>query len=237
MIEVNVKANVKAAVPVTLPSEASFQSYILQMQALLASAESTIQQLVANSEKDIDDAINASKSTLQNYVNQGNEILQDTINNKNPLAAYPVGSYYISNSEANPATLFGGGTWEPLEQGMVLLSQGTNYPAGSTGGEDTHVLTVNEMPSHGHTGTASTSGNHRHGTSWGELSGNPKYGWYTENRNTFGMGSDSDYDNNEIATSTDGNHTHDVTVGNTGGGQAHNNLPPYISVYIWRRIS
>lgn len=62
---------------------------------------------------------------------------------------YPVGSYYISNSATSPAELFGG-TWEKLAEGTFLMSAGTNYPVGSTGGEATHTLSVDEMPSHSH---------------------------------------------------------------------------------------
>lgn len=228
MVSVNVKANVRTAVPVNLPSEASFQSYILQMQALLSNAEETIEQLVAQSQQDINDAVDESKLTLQGYINQGNEILQDTINNKNPLAAYPVGSYYFSANAESPADLFGG-TWEQLEQGRVLLSQGTNYPAGSTGGEATHTLTVAEMPSHNHTGTAVSSGAHTHNLALprGDQ-------WYS---NGSGNGVWGSSNNSTWTTASAGAHTHSLTINNTGSGTAHNNMPPYLSVYVWKRTA
>ena len=93
------------------------------------------------------------------------------------------------------------------------------------------------MPTHNHVASTSNTGAHKHGTSWGEGSGSPAYGWYDTTKNHFGMGSDSDYDNMEIATSTDGNHTHTVTVNKTGSSQPHNNLPPYLSVYIFKRTA
>jgi hypothetical protein len=62
---------------------------------------------------------------------------------------HPVGSYYLSDNTTSPAELFGG-TWEKLAEGTFLMSAGTNYPVGSTGGEATHVLSVDEMPSHSH---------------------------------------------------------------------------------------
>ncbi|MEG2344106.1 MAG: phage tail protein, partial [Acidaminococcaceae bacterium] len=72
---------------------------------------------------------------------------------------YPVGSIYMSTAETSPAVLFGG-TWEAMPAGRVLLAQGTSawgteYAAGSTGGEATHTLTVGELPAHGHTAAAS----------------------------------------------------------------------------------
>lgn len=62
---------------------------------------------------------------------------------------HPVGSYYLSDNTTSPAELFGG-TWEKLSEGTFLMSAGTSYPVGSTGGEATHVLSVDEMPSHSH---------------------------------------------------------------------------------------
>ena len=64
------------------------------------------------------------------------------------LDAYPIGSIYLSVSNTNPSTLFGG-TWEQI-QDTFLLSAGSTYTAGATGGSATHTLTVNEMPSHHH---------------------------------------------------------------------------------------
>lgn len=72
------------------------------------------------------------------------------------LAIYPVGAVYISLSAASPASLFGG-AWEQL-QGRFLLGQSGTYPAGSTGGEARHTLTLSEMPSHNHGATQWVTG-------------------------------------------------------------------------------
>lgn len=61
---------------------------------------------------------------------------------------YPVGSVYISREATDPATLFGG-TWERLKDRFILAA-GDTYAAGTTGGEATHKLTVDEMPAHEH---------------------------------------------------------------------------------------
>ena len=68
---------------------------------------------------------------------------------------YPVGSIYMSVNSTNPSTLFGG-EWEQIED-RFLLACGTNHNNGETGGEATHTLTTNEMPSHNH-----TQDGHRH---------------------------------------------------------------------------
>lgn len=62
--------------------------------------------------------------------------------------AYPVGSIYLSVTDADPAALFGG-TWERIG-GRFLLGADSTYAAGSTGGEAAHTLTADEMPRHNH---------------------------------------------------------------------------------------
>jgi len=61
---------------------------------------------------------------------------------------YPIGSIYITTNYVSPEILFGG-TWELIKD-KFLLGAGDTYGAGSTGGEATHILTIDEMPSHQH---------------------------------------------------------------------------------------
>lgn len=67
---------------------------------------------------------------------------------------FPIGSTYITQSNTNPSTILNFGTWERLK-GRVLVGldeNDSNFNAvGKTGGEKTHILTVNEIPSHTHT--------------------------------------------------------------------------------------
>lgn len=115
---------------------------------------------------------------------------------------YPVGSVYISTNSTSPDTLFGG-TWAQITD-VFLLSAGSNYSAGSTGGEATHTLTVNEMPKHSHSIQYSETDGHYSGSK-------------TEARP---WGGDSS-----------------TTVGSSGGGASHNNMPPYLTVYMWKRTA
>lgn len=117
---------------------------------------------------------------------------------------YPVGSVYVSVNSTSPATLFGG-TWVQIKD-KFLLSAGDTYKAGATGGEATHVLTVDEMPRHNHSiDNLNASGSK---TPYMTVQAQEKKG-YGGNVQTFF----------------------------TGGGQAHNNMPPYIVVYIWQRTA
>ena len=61
---------------------------------------------------------------------------------------FPVGAIYQSYASTSPASLFGG-TWTQI-QNRFLVGVGSSYAAGATGGEATHKLTVDELPSHSH---------------------------------------------------------------------------------------
>ena len=75
---------------------------------------------------------------------------------------FPVGSFYTSyNVNTNPASLLGFGTWAAV-QARFLLSASSTYPAGSTGGAASHVITVAELPSHSHTASTNSAGSHTH---------------------------------------------------------------------------
>ena len=121
---------------------------------------------------------------------------------------YPVGSIYMSVNSTNPRTLFGG-TWTQLKD-RFLLGAGSTYTNGSTGGEASHTLTVNEMPSHSH-GQYVTVG------SGGSLSANCDYDSYVSGKAR--------------------KSSQNVSTDPAGGGNSHNNMPPYLVVYMWQRTS
>lgn len=147
-----------------------------------------------------------------------------------PLANYPVGSIYMSVNSTSPSTLFGG-TWEAMPAGRVLLAQGTaswgTYNAGATGGEATHQLTVGELPAHNHSASSNWTGDHVHAIQT-----------YNHSGASVGVSQfySRDYARNHNTNSA-GGHYHTVTVNNTGSNQGHNNMQPFIAVYIWKRTS
>ena len=121
--------------------------------------------------------------------------------------AYPVGSIYMSVNSTNPKTLFGG-TWVQIKD-RFLLAAGTTYKAGATGGEATHTLTTNEMPNHKHAVYYPNAGAADHSAP-GNYPDGPSDSTY------YAVGS---------------------YTSSAGGDRAHNNMPPYLSVYMWKRTA
>ena len=124
-------------------------------------------------------------------------------------------------TNTNPGTIFGG-TWVAFGEGRVLIGAGSitdargesaTFTAGATGGEMKHVLSEDEMPSHKHSVYT--------GQDQGEL--RP----YTE---TLPKIAPTYYDS--VAKPTVWFPTN-----NAGHGYAHNNMQPYIVVYMWQRTA
>jgi microcystin-dependent protein len=139
---------------------------------------------------------------------------------------YPVGSIYMSTKSTSPHTLFGG-TWAQIK-GRFLFAAGSNTAntvttygsmsagtinrsAGEQGGEVTHKLTTTEMPKHAHP--------IRYG-SWGS-SGSDTY-------RTVRL----PYNQAQGRIGEDAQGMEEV-----GGDGAHNNMPPYYVVYMWKRTA
>ena len=128
------------------------------------------------------------------------------------ITNYPVGSIYLSVNDTSPAELFGG-TWEQIKD-RFLLAVGDTYTAGSTGGEATHKLTKEEMPRHTHNAL---------------INGKWAISEDAINTNAFAGNSYAWVKNDLIARISCNDYT--------GGDQAHNNLPPYLAVYVWKRVA
>lgn len=155
---------------------------------------------------DITGPINMNGQTISG-LNSPTEDAQAATKGYVDLAAYPVGAIYFSANSTSPASLFGG-TWTQLKD-RFLLGAGDTYSTGSTGGEVTHTLTVEEMPAHRHSFTYPVNSNP---TSDKQIAHN----WGTETAR---------FQNTLTETK------------NAGGGAAHNNMPPYLTVYMWQRVA
>lgn len=149
---------------------------------------------------------------------------------------YPVGSIYMSVNSNNPSTLFGG-TWTQIKD-RFLLSCGDVYANGSTGGASAVTLGVNNIPSHSHSfsGTTSSNGNHSHTGNTLELRQTNSYNY--SNDAARPISSSASHYGLQITNDAGAHqHTFSGTTGATGSGQAHDNMPPYLAVYVWKRTA
>lgn len=148
-----------------------------------------------------------------------NKLLEQLIGNYILDKIHPVGSIYISENSTSPATLFGG-TWERVKD-RFLLAAGDKYSAGGTGGSATHTLTQDEMPSHaGH--LFNNDGVSYNGTAEGVYLKADANCWGTIG--TIGRG--WNYISGEMYPD----------ARNMGGDMPFSIMPPYLTVYIWKRI-
>ena len=145
---------------------------------------------------------------------------------------YPVGSIYMSAGNVSPKT-FLGGTWQQIQGRFLLAADGT-YPAGSTGGEAAHTLTQAELPYYTLPQAELTGelmgGDTQLGPINSYVSGIVKntggsFGYYVSRE----FGTNNGYNNLKI----DATHSHS----SGGSSYAHNNMPPYLAVYMWQRIA
>lgn len=131
--------------------------------------------------------------------------------NKNNEKIYPCPYFpigYIYLSTTNiDPSTYFGGKWEQIKD-RFLLTAGDTYKAGATGGEASHTLSISEMPYH------------EHNYSTGR--------WFWSEQDGGG----------EVITNQSGtSYMFTRTTTGAGGNSAHNNMPPYLVVYAWRRVS
>lgn len=131
---------------------------------------------------------------------------------------YPIGAIYISTVATSPASLFGG-SWTQLTD-RFLIGAGSSYAVDETGGAATVTLSTSQIPSHNHEFQYSTNG----GSSW-----------YGATMGRDGSYSDTPYLGTKSSVAEFASYQ--VRVGKTGGGGSHNNMPPYLAVYMWKRIA
>ncbi len=182
------------------------------------SKEKELNQILANYSQSNNNLDNVYLATVDGVQQVSLDEVQEIINEsmlEAKLNMYPIGSIYISVSEQNPSEYIGG-TWESYGQGRTLVGEGTGtdsnntkkvFAINSTGGEYQHKLTTSEMPSHTH---GINSADQESSGTWG-------YGISWDGKGAMASGTSR--------------------ISNTGGGQYHNNIQPYIVTYIWKRVS
>ena len=144
---------------------------------------------------------------------------------------YPVGSIFTTTAHSTASavnTALGFGTWEAFGAGKVMVGHDPNdsdfdAASPSTGGAKTHALTFDEMPAHSHQW-------YKQGSSSGQridaTTGNPRFNSFDSDGNDEAFG---DPLSEDLYT--------DTATDRSSDGTAHNNLQPYIAVYMWKRTA
>lgn len=158
---------------------------------------------------------------------------------------YIVGQIVEYASNVNPNDLYPWQTWEQIKD-VFTLASGDKYSIGQTGGVSTVILTVAQIPKHIHTasvqnasltGRINGSANSSNGYNNNPLSGS---GVFSGSGAINGYGEGGEW-NNGTATwaglNFGGTHNHDISIETTGGGEAHNNMPPYLVTIKWKRTA
>lgn len=154
------------------------------------------------------------------------------------LKVYPVGSIYMSVSNVDPSTLFGG-TWQRWGKGRFPISVDESDVTGHwdgvemTGGIQENTLIIANLPAHNHRINGSTSSDGQHGHSLATANGQSNLEWGY----MFSYDGHNAAYNSGAFSSNSGTHSHTMNFlsQNTGSGQAISNMPPFISVYMWKR--
>lgn len=194
-IDLENPANTKITLGKTLSVLSEKMASNANLKSDIQTVASNVEGIRGTSKEAYDKSVEAMKTAQQ--------VTFDTI--------YPVGSIYMSVNATNPSELFGG-TWVAWGSGRVPVGVDTSDSDFSTiektGGEKTHELSINEMPSHTHANYAKRT---------------------NVTINSSGNTIISCHRSNTGASTGD-------NIGKTGSNAPHNNLQPYITCYMWKRI-
>lgn len=159
------------------------------------------------------------KTINQNLIVKGSLTADSVITQKKnePIGSIIMGTGNNFATQAAVQAIYNG-TWEQIKD-VFLLAAGDTYIAGSTGGEATHTLTVDEMP------------NHQHGL----VTDMEAYEGVSQTGNYFKMKGNEVVNGYTTETGVCNNGWKGMS--GVGGNQSHNNMPPYLTVYMWRRIA
>jgi len=196
---------------IKLPNSDQFDTMNAHLANIVSTATSAIGNRTYTEDNYVTDSetVTASIDALDIQVKDNTDAITAMLG-----IVYPIGCVYTSVVSTSPATLFGLGTWAALGAGRVLVgidSGDTDFDAAEeTGGAKTHTLTETEMPNHNHQQYVSAN------------FGSGGSAVYTD-MNSEGIGASA--------------YPQNVATGTAGSGQAHNNMPPYITVYRWKRTA
>lgn len=131
----------------------------------------------------------------------------------------------------------------PDLRGRFILGNSDTHAEDETGGEETHVLTWEELAEHNHPGSSAWNGEHSH-----DIQANKAIPPLSSDRaghinlvRVDNPPSYANYDTNSVLQdglwmTSAGGHDHAITIGNAGSNKAHNNMPPYYTLVYVKKI-
>ena len=190
----------------------ALDSHAATADSQMADVQTRLQPLDAEAMYDILDAKAKTLESTESGELSVSVALVESMLLERSKREHPVGSYYTSDKDTEPAEIFGFGTWERVKGVVLLGADEDSYPAGSEGGEAEHTLTVEEMPSHSH-----------------QYNRLPQAFANTD----FSKDDQANFNSSVRASS----NTEFMQTWDTGGNQPHNNMMPYHAAYCWRRTA
>ena len=144
---------------------------------------------------------------------------------------HPVGSVWISVENTDPNLVFGG-TWVRIEN-RFLLAAGSDFSAGETGGEKNHQLNTSELPKV--VGKIIAGSGPEGETAAGYGAFRDAYGVFsTSGVRQYARATDAASQSWPSGSTQNGIYSVDMNFGNN---IPHNNMPPYLAVYVWKRTA
>jgi hypothetical protein len=153
------------------------------------------------------DQINSGLGTSSDLSRDDETTLRERLGIGATVQAFPVGSVYIATVATNPSTLLGYGTWSVFGTGQVLVGLNAGDPNFG------HILDAGGEKTHTISTTEMPAHTHTE-TIWGSAGSN--------------VGGQASNGSSNLGT---------ITSSSTGGGGAHNNLQPFITVQMWLRTA
>ena len=225
------------------------------VQAGFDALDSDYSGLVSNLRKSFAGSVNGVKPD-----ETGNIDLTEIIEEIRKMTYPRIGDVIITKNQDNPSKKYKNTTWQLLKEETFIMSAGNKAKVGSTGGSNTHVNTINEMPHHNHAGTIGYAGSHSHtrgtmnitGKFWGHdvqpgYDGNGAFSvieW--GNYNDYGGHYHGEYPRTTYfdasrswsgETSIVPNHKHTLSITSSGSGEKWDVRPNYMAFYIWIRTA
>lgn len=119
----------------------------------------------------------------------------------------------------------------PDLRGRFILGASAYHSVGTTGGEEAHSLTPDENAPHAHDASCGKAGLHHHKV---RLVGASSKQHHVGAPYDAGLTA-STHDDDSSNTTDDGEHAHKITIGVSGKGTPHNNMPPFYTLsYIMK---